>query len=120
MSQGNTKSVNRLTNDQIYHLRMWMEERRAHAATARSEELAAEATDSLSFNVSLNNVDSVRKAMGIAPVATADALARRLTVIEKQIAAILRRMDAPAELSDREPPAGGELFGSDDPAPGDS
>ncbi len=48
--------------------------------------------------------------MGIQPVTNADALARRVAALEGQVAAILKQMQAPAVVLDRNPPADGELF----------
>jgi hypothetical protein len=78
--------VNRLTFDQSYELRRWLESRRAAAAGAKAADLAAEAAAALGFGVSLHNVDGARKAMGIALRAgDVELLARRVAVLEERV-----------------------------------
>jgi hypothetical protein len=69
--------VNRLTFDQSYELRRWLDSRRAAAAGAKA---------ALGFGVSLHNVDGARKAMGIALRAgDVELLARRVAVLEERV-----------------------------------
>jgi hypothetical protein len=86
--------MNRLTFDQSYELRCWLETRRAEAAGAKAAELAAQAGEVLGFKVTPGNVDGARQAMGIpVKITDMDALARRLVLLEGRLDQVAGRVD---------------------------